>query len=971
MALYRENEWSDEDDDRLIKLAWQAIKERKGKFTGEEDVEKFLRENRNLIKQAGNGSSNMLHAIVELLGTSDINKLDDILPLVKCLVQDYPYLLHTWDGRKQNPVFFAIWKKQWTLADHMIKYCDDNNQAQLCLEKALEMPCSTEENKTCLHLALEGGTKPTLLLKLVKLANDKALEAQDNDGNTPLHYAVIYSHCSDERVEIVKSFLERDQKKVLEHTKTASGQPLETFLDLKNNSNRSVYQEHLATAEWYQSTGAERRTLREEFGRYSHREADEGVRLRGGEIKRLEERQKSWELDSRRAKSRDGVSLPPGVGGRVSLQARSDSERAANTPIKRAPTTELQMKEGEKAEETNEATNDQMKSFPRNSQKIFFDYKGLPEEISADLFKKTFSAMQFDEVLKYVRFTQVNVRRRRTPRDKAKELGAELGRRDMEFFSDWLYDKGVRHILKLTVEENGATVHNDRVIKTVLNKVMVEHLDWQKTDSNAVDPEAICGISSQAENTAANKDDAESAESTESTKTKLRVLDLKWSGKSAVLRSWNEPQGLPLLQNLQTVNIILPEDVDVGDETCTGVFWTRLNQNIVDSTNGDASPSRERRISVRAARASGAKPLSIIPKKVTTTHEWLNCMERFGRLIKPFWDDMVETSKRAKVTATTVEDDVVVALIDDGVGALDEYFAGRVLDGKSFDYHNGMVRQHYSSGQGNGTEMAKLILRVCPMAKIYPIRLKTHVSANGESMIDLESAALAVQAAREKDARIISMSWSIPVPTGEQHRRERELFENAIDEACEDKRLLFCSSPDKGQFTSNEYPSEARRGSLFRIGAAHDDGTRYSWADKDVDYIFPGVKVNTQVTAAARRTPLLEITGSGVASALAAGLAATIIYCFKTSALAGKTAWSHRNPQDTLPSILFTEKYVRNIAEFPAMKTAFSKIGVINDERFIQVWDLFEPVSQILEDPKKTHEDKVETIVRMCSNLMD
>lgn len=216
------------------------------------------------------------------------------------------------------------------------------------------------------------------------------------------------------------------------------------------------------------------------------------------------------------------------------------------------------------------------------------------------------------------------------------------------------------------------------------------------------------------------------------------------------------------------------------------------------------------------------------------------------------------------------------------------------------------------------------------------------------------------------------MSWSIPVPMGEQHRGERELFENAIDEACEDKRLLFCSSPDKGQFISNEYPSDARRGSLFRIGAAYDYGTRCSWADKDVDYIFPGVKVNTQaMTAAARREPLREITGSGVASALAAGLAATIIYCFKTSALAGKIAWSQGNSRDTLPSILFTEKHVRNIAEFPAMKTALSKIGFINDERFIQVWDLFEPVNQILEDPTKTHEDKVETIVRMCANLVD
>lgn len=113
---------------------------------------------------------------------------------------------------------------------------------------------------------------------------------------------------------------------------------------------------------------------------------------------------------------------------------------------------------------------------------ISFDYEDLPAEISGDLFKRTFSTMQFSEVLKYVRFTQVNVRRRKTPRDKAKGSGADLGRRDMEFFLDWLHDKGVRCILKLTVEEDGGTVHSDETIKAALEKVTVEHLDWQKTD---------------------------------------------------------------------------------------------------------------------------------------------------------------------------------------------------------------------------------------------------------------------------------------------------------------------------------------------------------------------------------------------------------------------------------------------------------------------------------------------------------
>lgn len=206
------------------------------------------------------------------------------------------------------------------------------------------------------------------------------------------------------------------------------------------------------------------------------------------------------------------------------------------------------------------------------------------------------------------------------------------------------------------------------------------------------------------------------------------------------------------------------------------------------------------------------------------------------------------------------------------------------------------------------------------------------------------------------------MSWSIPVPTGEDRHRERMLFEKAIEEACNDERILFCSAPDKGQFTSTTYPSIVRRDSMFRIGAANEDGTRFRYTDKDVDYILPGVNVNSQTS---------EITGSSVATALAAGLAATVIYCFKTSALATKIAWDQLISQDQLPSIWFTDEHVRTIAEHPAMKTAFRKLGVVNDARLIDVWDLLQPVSQDLANSNNKYEYKVESIVRLCSNLMD
>lgn len=154
---------------------------------------------------------------------------------------------------------------------------------------------------------------------------------------------------------------------------------------------------------------------------------------------------------------------------------------------------------------------------------------------------------------------------------------------------------------------------------------------------------------------------------------------------------------------------------------------------------------------------------------------------------------------------------------------------------------------------------------------------------------------------------------------------------------------------------------------MFRIGAAHDDGTAFSYAGKDVDFIFPGVNVNVNTTGSSGT--LREMTGSSVATALAAGLAATIIYCFKVSALAVKTRAQLKSYGDMFGPE-FTEAEVTKIAQHEAMKAAFWRIGEINEGRFKQVWETFDPAAQALEDQRKSDDDKVKCVMRLCSKLM-
>lgn len=185
-------------------------------------------------------------------------------------------------------------------------------------------------------------------------------------------------------------------------------------------------------------------------------------------------------------------------------------------------------------------------------------------------------------------------------------------------------------------------------------------------------------------------------------------------------------------------------------------FEERLNKysNAVTSTQGtdQSSPSPgHRKVSVDLEGVSSAnrKPAlgpirqdstlgrmsQLATNKAINTHEWLNCMDAFAKNIKPLWTSTQDRFLKSfgaaglgpdrevmsrPATRTGLENEVIVALIDDGVSLLDQNFVGRVLEGKTFDYRDGYVGQSYYSAQGHGTEMARCILRVCPMAKIYP-----------------------------------------------------------------------------------------------------------------------------------------------------------------------------------------------------------------------------------------------------------
>ncbi|KAI0539494.1 hypothetical protein GGR58DRAFT_464533 [Xylaria digitata] len=624
---------------------------------------------------------------------------------------------------------------------------------------------------------------------------------------------------------------------------------------------------------------------------------------------------------------------------------------------------------------------------------ISFDYDNLPSKMLWNQFIDSFGAddksgLKFDRVLQYVTFPYVEVRVKGRQSDRESNVNSKssihqlenIGRKDMTFFFDWLYKKGVRHIIKLSVQESADKVHSDQAIQASVARFIIEQLDWQKTD---LDPETILRVGSSVAEDSPSPENPKNSELVPCRQ--LKQLNLRWSGSNAVLRAWSEPEGLPMLPELQRIYLTQPP----FQKTCDDPQWMRdkikqfgirLNENRravwarKSTAAGDQGTSNadveigdieivsgtweERKETPNNAH----HPATSAHVKGINSHQWLDSTMRFTSAMAPFWKDTVDSFLKPgqkQFMPKRIEDSVVVALIDDGVDKLDKVFSQQVLEGKSFDFHDREVRPYFSSARGHGTVMASMILRVCPMAKIYPIRLRTFDKLDGKVNIDTGYAAKAIQAALDKKATIISMSWTLPMKM--EKSASKDALIAVLEKAVKSEVLMFCSAPDKGKFTDLDFPSGPWRDRFFRIGAAKADGNVFNWTPDDgITYILPGVDVikdqvrsggsfvKTSEGGITKRVDDFKYeTGSSVATALAAGLAAMIIHCVKASIMAMKTA---NQDKGTIVGTTILEKGMDRITNTVTMKQAFASLGRLTNNKFIQVWDELDKVSKVLED---------------------
>ncbi len=152
-----------------------------------------------------------------------------------------------------------------------------------------------------------------------------------------------------------------------------------------------------------------------------------------------------------------------------------------------------------------------------------------------------------------------------------------------------------------------------------------------------------------------------------------------------------------------------------------------------------------------------------------------------------------------------------------------------------------------------------------------------------------------------------------------------KMLKAAIDLAIENNIILFCSAEDKGEnsTTGLTYPKCINTYRVISIGAATATGGAWEWSGHgEVDFLLPGHELRIPGFEDQVANHEKGHSGSSLATALAAGLAALILHCAE----------------------LCSHEKCEELIDIDKMLQAFRQFNVDLKEKslFIRIWTVFE-----------------------------
>ncbi|KAL7903704.1 peptidase S8/S53 domain-containing protein [Trichoderma velutinum] len=568
-------------------------------------------------------------------------------------------------------------------------------------------------------------------------------------------------------------------------------------------------------------------------------------------------------------------------------------------------------------------------------KELLFDFGSL-ERLRKDDFLRQFGHLQLNSVLDHVAFPQIEL-----IEDDDVSATRRRARTDLVFFFNWLKQKGVKHIIKVTVDDLNTPAHSDEAIEQALEPFDVEILDWRRLD---LDPVSLSRVGKR-----------------------LREVHLQWSGKNVVLWAWSEEEGLAMIPTLETISVTQVESPESETRVKSNFnyfierfhkYWPSDKRPIINGPILANNYLLGTNILTKEGQLNHSQERGIDPPR------WMQCMDHFNYYFRQICAPITDASSLP----------VVVALIDDGTNIFHPDLKNMVQRGKSFHhYQDGStwrVSPWWDSSSGHGTLMARLIHRICPTAIIHIIKLRTFATEGSTKLqINPDSAIEAIDYAAEQGAQIISMPWTIKPPTESAKKAE---FDHAINNALNLKGpLMFCAASNQGKSANMMYPHGSNPNS-FRIGAVKATGAKLDVVGdaQELGFLFPGEEVLTDDIYQDVQDKTFQNfeahSDSSVATALAAGLAALVMECVRLGIMHTKeTNLSDR----TVP---ITEEDLTKIKERQQMDHALTSIGTIDltKTKYIEVWETFSGVAEDLEESEGDRTTQLGRIARLARTFL-
>lgn len=280
-------------------------------------------------------------------------------------------------------------------------------------------------------------------------------------------------------------------------------------------------------------------------------------------------------------------------------------------------------------------------------------------------------------------------------------------------------------------------------------------------------------------------------------------------------------------------------------------------------------------------------------------HRWIDAARRLATAVSKVVANNKDCVSRMRP--------IKVAIIDDGVTPGHLSRPSALEDGWPFagpKKTQSRSKPYYHSEKGHGTKMARLIQMMCPYASLYVAKVDMHKDSDGSVASEAAKVSLpnvlvfefmlkrlgpsielfeliftkwqAVKWAVEKQVDIISMSWTVKrIKIGNFDNGNGIVsLDSAIQAAANDNILMFCAVQDGAHYEADEiYPSQSDTTKLMTVGSADETGERSAFVKKDsANYLFPGEISLPSILDE-------KDQGSSVATAVAAGMAAMILWC--------------------------------------------------------------------------------------------